>query len=52
MKSPDMFRDSYQTFDKKTGERISYLDQLQYELTSQQEPEEPDFNENQLILEL
>lgn len=38
MKSPDMFRDSFQQFDVKTGQRVSYGEILEMELEDQ-EPE-------------
>lgn len=42
MRSPDLFRDSYQTFDVKTGERVSYLDNLILQLNGQPDPEPPE----------
>lgn len=42
MRSPDMFRDSYQSFDVKTGERVSYLDTLLLQIEGQPEPEPPE----------
>lgn len=39
MRSPDLFRDSYQSFDLKTGERLSYLDTLILQLDGQPDPE-------------
>jgi hypothetical protein len=50
MKSPDLFRRSYQTFDKKTGERLSYLDALEIEFNTQPEPEPIEEDNNQLNL--
>ena len=50
MRSPDLFRDSYQSFGVKTGERLSYLDTLILQLDGQPDPEPPEEDVKQLNL--